>query len=233
MSREAREHLIDRALAYPYAIPETSYVFQHGEALPFTGRMSVAKRTPVLCIGSNQSPEQLARKFPQSDGWDRPIPMLHGWLENHDIVYAAHFARYGALPATLARVKGTRVSIFVAYLDDKQLVKMHVSEGLGQNYDFIKLRCDGLILDDHPTPDQLHGYVSRKGVLAPDGAPVALEAIKAENRKLAVMNERDALNLALKLADAGTIEEAVPRLATEGEFRGQATDRLVAFAKRL
>lgn len=53
---------------------------------------------PVLAIGSNGSPQQLARKFPASRFPDGVlIPVVRAVLEDFDVVYAPLLAAYGAV----------------------------------------------------------------------------------------------------------------------------------------
>lgn len=55
--------------------------------------------TAVLAIGSNGSPEQLARKFQQSRFPGRVlIPVVRAVLEDFDVVYAPLIAAYGSCP---------------------------------------------------------------------------------------------------------------------------------------
>ncbi|MCK5621123.1 MAG: hypothetical protein KAJ11_02450, partial [Alphaproteobacteria bacterium] len=87
---------LDRARGYPYAIPEASYVWRAGEVAAFDPAMR-KDRTPVLAIGSNQSPRQLTRKF----GDEGEIPVQRARLRDFDIYYSAHITGYGSVPAML------------------------------------------------------------------------------------------------------------------------------------
>ena len=96
--------LIALATGYPYEFPACSYLFadhtQH--PLPDDLLTELTGRVPVIACGSNRAPEQLARKF---RGWPSPlrIPVLCGRIDGFDVVYSAHFTRYGAIPASLPR----------------------------------------------------------------------------------------------------------------------------------
>ena len=58
---------------------------------------------PVLAIGSNGSPQQLARKFPASKFPSGVlIPVVRAVLEDFDVVYAPLIAAYGACAGTLS-----------------------------------------------------------------------------------------------------------------------------------
>src|SRR5688500_1625447 len=121
---DARVERLARAHGYPYPYPETSYLYVDGVALPLyahgpepiqgaeveiggtrlgafehlerlgAGDTAREPRTPLLAYGSNRAPVQLGRKYGH---WREPvvIPVLHGWLRDFDVVYAARLASYG------------------------------------------------------------------------------------------------------------------------------------------
>ena len=75
-------------------------VFRLSEALPAlqaSQELLMHDFVPVLAIGSNGSPQQLARKFPPSKFPDGVlIPVVRAVLEGFDVVYAPLLAAYGA-----------------------------------------------------------------------------------------------------------------------------------------
>ena len=76
--------------------------------------------TAVLGIGSNGSPEQLARKFPPSKFPQAVIPAVRCALQDFDVVYAPLIASYGSCtgrPNVLARK-----SVLMQLQQDLQLV---------------------------------------------------------------------------------------------------------------
>src|ERR1700687_4116749 len=105
-------------LQYPFDVPDGPYIWHCGvrEEIdaahledPF--ELRVAGRVPVLAIGSNSSPSQLSRKFtdpsfndPKSP--DSRILVYRARVPDMDIVYAAHIASYGSLPATIMSKPG-------------------------------------------------------------------------------------------------------------------------------
>jgi hypothetical protein len=174
------------ATGYPFPIPDHSYVYENGIAQPWPAGLGLEGRLPVLAIGSNQSPEQLARKFDPRQGLQR-IPVMRAWLADHDVVFATHMTRYGAIPANLHVVPGMRVRLGVTWLSPEQLEAMHRSEIGGGNYHYVRL--DGLALDlDHPGPggirrlDSVTAYVSPFGAMTHEGKPLGLAALEAEGR---------------------------------------------------
>jgi hypothetical protein len=146
--------IVKRALAYPYASPERSFVFAGGEARPLRtaspgpaageGRagatpapleFDLAGRTPLLAYGANAAPEALARKLASAPS--SPLPVLCAELLDFDVVYSAHVSPYGAVPATLHPSPGTSVSVHVIYPDAEQLPLLAATE---PNYQLTRLR---------------------------------------------------------------------------------------------
>jgi hypothetical protein len=164
--------ILKRALDYPYAAPERSYLYRDGEALelPAAGP-DLAGRSPLLAYGANASPEALARKLAPLPGLE--LPVLAAELADFDVVYSAHVSPYGAVPATLIESPGTRVPAFLAYPTAEQLALLTVSE---PNYDLVEI-------------GETEGYRSKHGCLSIGGSPVALAAVRAAARKLPELDE--------------------------------------------
>ena len=108
MNDEQRKQ-IDRALGYPYEAPNESFLFENGKPGKDPDRIAEIINAPdrerILAIGSNRSPEQLARKFKQPD--EPAIAAVAATSHDFDVVYAARIASYGAMPATLVCKRGT------------------------------------------------------------------------------------------------------------------------------
>ncbi|MBT3401716.1 MAG: gamma-glutamylcyclotransferase [Rhodospirillaceae bacterium] len=178
-----------RAVGYPYDITAHSFTFIEGEAAPFDAAHTIGRR-PVIGYGSNQSPLRLRQKY----GTDHaPIPVQRAWLDDHDVVFAAHFAGYGALPAALRHVPGTRVAVAVTWLSDAELAVMHPTEI--EHYHFARLEGLTLDLDGGETIDAAWAYLSFRGHVGDDGTPFALSAVAAEGRQYAALSQREALAL--------------------------------------
>lgn len=185
----ARDPVLARAAGYPYGITATSFMLVGGEARPFDAALTRG-RTPVIGYGSNQSPEQLCRKY----GANRsPIPVQRAWLDDHDVVYSAHFASYGSLPAALRHTPGTRVAVAVNWLDDDQLAAMHPTER--QNYHYARLNGIALHLAEGEMLASACVYLGFRGHVARDGAAIALAEVQAENRTLPALGQLAALAL--------------------------------------
>lgn len=169
---------IARALGYPYPAPAGDFVWRDGAARVFDTEISLAERTPVLAVGSNRAPEQLRRKF----GDSAVVPVTVARLSDHDVVYSAHMASYGSIPATLAPSPGTLVTVSLTWLNDAQLRRMHETEAVGVNYDYGVAENLPIDLGDRQPDVPIGCYLGRRGALALDGAAVALAEIKATGR---------------------------------------------------
>ncbi len=157
-----------RALDYPYTIATRSFVLAGGQEQPFSAA-ATAGRVPVLAYGSNQSPEQLRRKFAAADA---PVAVQRAVLGDHDVVYSAHLASYGAVPAALRHVPGTRVGIAVTWLARDQVAHMHATELPHGNYAFARLDGIDVTLAEGGRLTTAYAYVNTRGHLDWHGAAV-------------------------------------------------------------
>lgn len=183
---------------YPYPRPPNSFVWHAGTVhtisdsswrgvaaagdLPVScpraraalAHLASVGAAPVLGIGSNAAPCQLARKFPPSDPAhaDAAIVLVRALVQDHDVVYAPLLSSYGSATATLAHAPGTSVEVYVTFLTPTLLARMHETEAA---YDLVRLpagvvRVGASVEDPHP-----HTGVPQLG-LAPDDdsdAPLA------------------------------------------------------------
>jgi hypothetical protein len=183
---------VAHAKTYPFPVPGRSYVFRNGTPHDLEDHgFDRNGRTPVLAAGSNQSHEQLARKYSVLPGHVE-IPIQRGLLDGFDSVYAAHLAGYGSVPSTFCPSPGTRVTTYVLWLDDVQLTRMHETE---RNYTYDRL--DGIRVEIDGAGeimDTAFAYTAVVGCLSVDGAPVALAEIEAEGRVLRAMSQPEMLD---------------------------------------
>jgi len=183
---------VAHAKTYPFPVPVRSYVFRNGTPHDLEDHgFDRTGRTPVLAAGSNQSHEQLARKYSVLPGHVE-IPIQRGLLDGFDSVYAAHLAGYGSVPSTFCPSPGTRVTTYVLWLDDVQLNRMHETE---RNYTYDRL--DGIRVEIDGAGeimDTAFAYIAVVGCLSVDGAPVALAEIEAEGRVLRAMSQPEMLD---------------------------------------
>ena len=107
-----------RAYGYPYPAPEHDFLFRAGDVAPLDLSFDLGSRQPVIAVGSNRAPEQLARKFGPEH--DRTIPVTWAWMQGYDVVYCAHLAGYGSVPATLHGSPGTEVRVAITWLTEEE-----------------------------------------------------------------------------------------------------------------
>jgi hypothetical protein len=191
--------ILARALDYPYATPEGSYLYLDGEAvdLPSEGP-DLAGRSPLLAYGANGAPAALARKLAPLAGIEMPV--MQAKLEGFDVVYSAHVSPYGAVPATLVESPGTVAPVFVAHPTAEQRALLTASE---PNYDLVEV-------------GGLPAYRSRHGCLSLDGSPVALAAVRSRCRTLPELDEPAVLD---------RVRAAVEPEATLAEFVAANVER--------
>ena len=181
--------LVVHAKAYPFLAPDHSYVFEAGQWSPLeSDGFDVNGRTPVLAAGSNQSPEQLARKYAELPEIGS-IPVVRGRLTDFDVVYAAHLADYGSMPATFQNSPGTTVSVFITWFTDPQLDRMHATEG---NYSYDRLTDLWLETDLGQSPQEVFVYTAKAGCYNHNGTCLSLTEIPAINRKFASATQSEA-----------------------------------------
>ena len=188
-----RAERLAMAQAYPFEIPEGSYLFRDGVAEKLPVDADLRGRTPVLAVGSNQSPHQLARKFAHRAG--TVIPVTRAWLEGFDLCYATHVTRYGSIPSNLHACPGMRVRLSITWLDDGQLRTMHPTEIAGENYVYGRLDRLALETAEGHRLDSAFAYVSLYGSARIDGAPLGLAAMAAERRPHRALMQNEMLAL--------------------------------------
>lgn len=215
---------VERATTYPYLIPDASYLFEAGRWRPAEiDTATTAGRTPVLACGSNRSPEQLARKFADFD--DPVIPVQRAWLEDFDVVYAAHLTGYGAVAANLQHVPGTRVEVSITWLADDQIDRMHATEGVGHDYHYARLHGLTLAPEGGGPMTEAFAYVYDKGSLRPGAHDehAALAEVSAERRRHGALRQPDALALAqARIGFAGSVAEFIAAMVGDRGLRRQS-----------
>jgi hypothetical protein len=164
--------ILARALEYPYATPEASYLYLDGEAVELPpGGPDLSGRTPLLAYGANAAPEALGRKLAALPGAEMPVMRFE--LDGFDVVYSAHVSPYGAVPATLLESPGTAAPVFVAHPTAEQRALLTASE---PNYDLVEV-------------GGIAAYRSKHGCLSLGGSPVALVAVGSRGRTLPELDQ--------------------------------------------
>jgi hypothetical protein len=183
----AEKDLLKLAKEYPFAAPKSSYIFRDGRAeslaavAPKEIEQLFHRRTPVIAHGSNRSPDQLRRKYRDQ----ATIPVTLAYLADYDVVYSAHVTQYGAIAANLQHHPGVTCALYVTWLDARQLDRMHETELGGENYHFGVMREIRLDLEFGPERclSEAWVYLSTRGCLPRNGAPIALTAVPAEGER--------------------------------------------------
>jgi hypothetical protein len=229
MTTLAMTTLIALATGYPYEFPTCSYLFADHARHPLPDGLlaELTGRIPVIACGSNRAPEQLARKF---QDWPLPlrIPVLCAKLAGFDVVYSAHFTRYGAIPATLHPSPGAIVDVAVQWLTPAELERMDETEGIGINYDRHHLTGIDLEIEGFGTIGAAETYLSRRGPLIHQGAPVALAAIPCTGRTWPALDQCRVLDLTRRrLAADATLDDFINAIVTDAEYRTQQTKLLM------
>ena len=167
---EEREAILKRALTYPYATPERSYLYREGRAEELPEDFDLSDRKPLISYGANAAPEALALKLTTLPG--EPLPVVRSELRDFDVVYSAHVSPYGAVPATLLESPGTVAPVFVLHPTAEQRALLTATE---LNYDLVTVGSRRL-------PQQ-----ARLPEL--EGSPVALTAVRSRGRTLPELDQ--------------------------------------------
>ncbi|HET7510188.1 MAG TPA: hypothetical protein VFJ65_08080 [Solirubrobacterales bacterium] len=208
--------ILRRALEYPYATPERSYLYREGGAaeLPPAGP-DLAGRTPLLSYGANAAPEALALKLASLPGLEMPV--LRAELEDFDVAYSAHISPYGAVPATLVESAGTRAPVFVVYPNPEQL---ELLTALELNYDLVTLSGISCRLENGAALAELGAYRSKHGPLSLDGSAVGLAAVRAAGRTLPELDEPAVLDrVRVHVAPELALEQFIHSCITRGGIK--------------
>ena len=216
-----------RARGYPYYLPARSYVMsgpdfsvvEHGDPLP-----GLDGRRPILAVGSNMSPQQLGRKFPDPSD---VIPVTRAHLSDFDTVFSTHFTSYGAIPSTLYPSPGTVVTLFINWLSPSQEDHMHTTEVASENYRFCRLDNLMLGVENGPPLDQLFMYVSSRGALTVDGEPVPMGEASAQSRRWRAMDQDEVQDHARRqISPDQTLNAFVNQNINDASVREARTDVL-------
>jgi hypothetical protein len=203
----------EQALAYPWGRRPGSCLVT-GPEVEDVGAMPAARRDellreyvhapdriPLLAYGANASPERLALKLAHLDAAHQRALILAGDLEGFDVGAAAQGPWFFTMPGTLVPSPGTRVRVGVLFVTREQFTALwwtELSYKLGA-LDDIVLTTD---VFDEPLRRVLV-FVSRFGAFCPEGEPVALSAIGAEDRRWRALTQREVLDAAARLTLGG------------------------------
>ena len=124
-------------------------------------------RHPVLAVGSNAAPAQLARKFAVNDV-SPVVPVIRAEAPGLQVMPSAHLNRHGYLPwaPAVGIASDNNQGLFVVFVDSEQLKRLDLTE---QNYDRVPL-----LVANHPVRlkgsdellDACDIYTSKHGLIA-------------------------------------------------------------------
>ncbi|MGP5717942.1 hypothetical protein ACTXO9_18860 [Brachybacterium tyrofermentans] len=136
------------------------------QALAAEGAAPLAERTLVVAVGSNQTPETIARKYARS-GRDLQIatPFVRCTVHGLAVGHCAHTSASGYIPATPYRADGERMELVATWFDDAQLAVLDETE---PNYERVRLDASlfPLSLATGEEPARYDVYASSWGVVA-------------------------------------------------------------------
>ena len=219
-----------RAFGYPYVRPDASFVFdpRTGVTRPATtydiaAALGDPDRGAVLAIGSNAAPSQLSLKFAGRLAVASPIVVAHATWIDHDAVFAARIASYGAVPATFTTSPGTLLRAFITFVDRAQLALLDETEGVSRvdpAYVRVEVRNHEVHIDGAGRLGTVWAYEANPGPLLVDGHPIALAALTATHRRFDAWNEFDVLALLARRSDL-SVDDFVDRLQADRTFRAR------------
>ncbi len=227
--REFSDEIYERALAYPWTRPASSYLLSGERVQPVHDMPAAARdallgahgpfapegrerRFPLLAFGSNGAPETLAGKFGELQDGQRELLVLAGDLHDFDVGASPLPTWYGALPATIFPSPGTAVRAAVLWVTAAQLTMLAWSElsySLGR-LDGVRFQPD--VAGASPINSVL-GFVSRFGAVCVGGAVVAMDAVPARGRTARALTQERLLDhvAASVLGGAATARDLVIR----------------------
>ncbi|MGE0736076.1 MAG: hypothetical protein AB7G15_06830 [Alphaproteobacteria bacterium] len=224
------KRILARALAYPFAIPDRSFVYHDGAVDAFDAG-ATRGRVPVIALGSNRSPVQLKRKFGAIK--NSTIPVERAWLDGYDVVFTAHIAGYGSISAMLFPSPGTRVEISLNWFAPEQLPVMHETEGLGDFYAYARVDKPSLRPEFSACPAHVYAYLCRRGALDVNGRPAAHAAIKAKGRNFVALTQLEAQAYAhVHHGDGGTVEDFILQNVARRDLRHAREARMAERAHK-
>lgn len=143
------------------------------QALAAEGAAPLAERTLVVAVGSNQTPQTIARKYRRSGGRvPRATPFVRCTVHHLAVGHVPRAAAPGYVPAAPYRAQGERMELVATWFDAEQLAVVDETE---PNYDRVRLAAAEfpLSLATGEQPAHFDVYASRWGVLA-DRRPIPL-----------------------------------------------------------
>jgi hypothetical protein len=221
-TRELENEHYERAVGYPWQRPpgscfvtdtaiedladidderQRAIVHEYGE--------ESSERVPLLAYGANASPERLGMKLAHLPDGHREALIVSGYLDGFDVGVAAQPPVWSSMPASLIPSPGTEVRVAVLYLTPVQFTALWWTE---LSYKLGALT--GITLKADVTEQPIEGvmlFISRFGAFCVDGAPIAMSAIPARNRRSTAMTQLEILEAAARMSigDGSTARDLI------------------------
>ncbi len=215
---------IKRAINYPYEAPDEDYLYLDGKVHGIE-RLGALQNKPeewinIVAYGSNRSPEQLRRKFPHNV----PVISKKISLKDHDVVRSAHFTSYASIPATVISSPGSTAHLFLQRYPAVALERLHGSEALGRNYEFLKIDKK---LMDIKVQGEVFIYKSLHGVLKLNGKACAFTEIKVDQRTIPQFSQPELMKkVHILLHPEIHFNQWIETMSQDTKKRQKATDAL-------
>jgi len=180
---------------YPFAVPaRAGLLTADGGWSRLPEDLDLSGRTAVVAVGSNAVPAVVAAKLAAAcaGGW---VPFQPNEIRGVAVAHSAHVSPGGYVPTTALADVHSVLTLVVSWFDDAQLTALDDTE---PNYRRSALPAGCGVLG-------AMSYVSRWGVLAPGGAPLAPTSQTDVFRRLRV----DPLLAEWLAADDATVVEAL------------------------
>jgi len=124
--------LADVPALYPDArnrVNRGPLLYRAGKCFPLSRPIDTSGRVPLLAVGSNAYPRQLADKLEGTNADLQGIPLLPTILRGFDVAYCPVRSRKGYVPVTLASRPGAVCLTWLQWLTIEQLNVISASEG--------------------------------------------------------------------------------------------------------
>ena len=150
----------------------------------------MSKRTAIIAYGSNAAVSALNRKFMSEKfarGW-AIFPVLKATLKNFEVVHAAHFVPVnGSFPAGLAYNAGAESEVWMTFLDEEEMKRMHASEGIDSDspeswYSYGKLENIKIFISGWKELTSAFVYIDNYGALKIQEKTAALAKVPGTPR---------------------------------------------------
>lgn len=104
-------------------------LYRAGKCFPLRRPIDTGGRLPLLAVGSNAYPRQLADKLDGTSGDLQGVPLVPTILRGYDVALCPVRSRKGYIPVTLARRPGAVCLTWLQWLTVEQLNVISASEG--------------------------------------------------------------------------------------------------------